>query len=115
MSAVVQPISRVTAAERLGNEITELCGYIAAATYHLLELLREFDTCRYWEQQGFRTCVEWLGFNCGLGPGAARDREAAADGGQPRHGQSHRAAGVAVPPCAEAQLPGHGRGAVFSP
>ena len=29
--------------EKLGDEITELCGYIYAATHHLLELIREFD------------------------------------------------------------------------
>ena len=35
--------------EKLGDEITELCGYIYAATHHLLELIREFDDMRYWE------------------------------------------------------------------
>lgn len=60
-------------AERLGNEIAELCSYISAATCHLLELIREFDTNRYWEEQGFRSCTEWLGFYCGLGPVAARE------------------------------------------
>ena len=29
--------------EALGNEITELCGYINAGTYRLLEMIREFD------------------------------------------------------------------------
>ena len=29
--------------ERLGEEITELYAYMAAATYRLLELIREFD------------------------------------------------------------------------
>jgi hypothetical protein len=75
MSAVVavEPRPAATEADRLGAEITELCGYIAAATCHLLELIRQFDECRYWSEQGFRSCTEWLGFHCGYGPGAARE------------------------------------------
>ena len=30
----------------LGDEITELYGYISAATYRLLEMIREFDPVR---------------------------------------------------------------------
>jgi hypothetical protein len=63
-----------TEAERLGAEITELCGYIYAATYHLLNLIREFDERRYWEEQGFTSCASWLNFKCGFGPNAARER-----------------------------------------
>ena len=73
MSAVIHYAPRATDAERLGNEIAELCGYIHAATCRLLELIREFDERRCWEEQGFRSCVEWLNFHCGLGPGAARE------------------------------------------
>jgi hypothetical protein len=32
--------------EALGNEITELCGYINAATHRLLEMIRQFDPVR---------------------------------------------------------------------
>ena len=42
------PQTGATEADRLGAEITELCGYIYAATSHLLELIREFDENRYW-------------------------------------------------------------------
>ena len=73
MSAVVHYAPRTTEAERLGNEIAELCRYIHAATCRLLELIHEFDEQRCWERQGFRSCVEWLNFHCGLGPGAARE------------------------------------------
>lgn len=73
MSAVAHYAPRLPEAERLGNEIAELCSYIHAATCHLLELIRRFDEQRCWEAQGFRSCVEWLGFHCGLGPGAARE------------------------------------------
>jgi hypothetical protein len=73
MSAGIHYAPRATDAERLGNEIAELCSYIHAATCRLLELIREFDERRCWEEQGFRSCVEWLNFHCGLGPGAARE------------------------------------------
>ena len=33
---------------QLGDEITELCGYIYAATYRLLVLIHEFDKEGYW-------------------------------------------------------------------
>jgi len=39
--------------EKLGNEITELCSHIYAATHHLLALIREFDENRYWAELGF--------------------------------------------------------------
>jgi len=60
--------------EKLGNEITELCGYIYAATCHLLELIREFDDNRYWAELGFQSCAHWLNFKCGFGMNAARER-----------------------------------------
>ena len=73
MSAVNHYAPPATDAESLGNEIAELCGYIHAATCRLLDLIHEFDELRGWEEQGFRSCVEWLNFHCGLGPGAARE------------------------------------------
>jgi len=76
MSANVHfdPRFEETEADRLDAEITELCGYIYAATSHLLELIREFDENRYWEEQGFTSCASWLNFKCGFGPNAARER-----------------------------------------
>jgi hypothetical protein len=60
--------------EKLGDEITELCGYIYAATHHLLELIREFDEERYWADLGFQSCAHWLNFMCGFGMNSARER-----------------------------------------
>jgi hypothetical protein len=59
MSSIIVPIQNhpqfeQSDSEKLGDEITELCGYIYAATYHLLELIREFDEMRYWEDLGRR-------------------------------------------------------------
>jgi len=60
--------------ERLGAEIAEICGYIHAATCHLLDLLRTFDAERYWEELGFPSCAHWLNFACGFGLHSARER-----------------------------------------
>jgi hypothetical protein len=76
MSAVVslEPRKTVTEADRLGAEITELFGYICAATCHLLELIHEFDEHKYWAEQGFYSCAHWLNFHCGIGRNAAREK-----------------------------------------
>jgi hypothetical protein len=68
-----EPRFEQTVADRLGDEISELCGYINVATCYLLELIREFDDNRYWEEQGFKSCAHWLNFHCGMGLGAARE------------------------------------------
>jgi len=46
--------------EELGEEITELCGYIYAATYRLLEMIREFDSEGLWQVDGIGSCAHWL-------------------------------------------------------
>ena len=76
MSAIVHydPRFERSDSEKLGDEITELCGYIYAATHHLLELIREFDQMRYWEDLGFQSCAHWLNFKCGFGMNSARER-----------------------------------------
>ncbi|MDH3545905.1 MAG: HNH endonuclease [Gammaproteobacteria bacterium] len=60
--------------EQLGDQITELCGYIYAATYRLLVLIREFDDEGYWELPGLCSCAHWLNFKCGIGMNAAREK-----------------------------------------
>lgn len=60
--------------EKLGAQITELCGYIYAATHHLLELIREFDEQQHWAELGFQSCAHWLNFKCGFGMNSARER-----------------------------------------
>jgi hypothetical protein len=79
MSSVIVPIQdhrqfEQSDSEKLGDEITELCGYIYAATHHLLELIREFDEMHYWEDLGFQSCAHWLNFKCGFGMNSARER-----------------------------------------
>lgn len=60
--------------EKLGAEITELYGYISAATYQLLVLIREFDENKCWELPGLTCCAHWLNFKCGIGMNAAREK-----------------------------------------
>jgi hypothetical protein len=60
--------------ERLGREITELCGHLYAATWRLLTLIREFDERGGWELPGLVSCAHWLNFKCGIGIHAAREK-----------------------------------------
>jgi hypothetical protein len=60
--------------EKLGDEITELCSYIYAATYQLLLKIREFDQHEYWGVGGVCSCAHWLNFKCGIGMNAAREK-----------------------------------------
>jgi len=61
-------------AERLGEEITELCSYIYAAEHRLLSLIRLFDEQQGWEYLGFPSCAYWLNFKCGMDMNTARER-----------------------------------------
>ena len=60
--------------ERLGREITELCGHLYAATYRLLMLIGEFDAKGGWELPGLVSCAHWLNYKCGIGMHAAREK-----------------------------------------
>ena len=60
--------------EALGNQITGLCGYINAATYRLLEMIREFDQEGLWQLEGVCSCAHWLNWKCGIGMNAAREK-----------------------------------------
>ncbi len=70
--------------EALGDQIAELAAQITAATYRLLELIREFDEREGWNC-GFATCAHWLSWRTGLALGPAREkvRVARALGGLP--------------------------------
>ena len=76
MSAVVPFDTRsdLSEGEQLGERIAELNAYLNVTQAHFLELLREFDDKRYWEELGFRSCAHWLNFKCGIGFNAARER-----------------------------------------
>jgi len=60
--------------EELGDEITELFGYITAATYDLLVKIREFDSEGLWELGGICSCAHWLNWKCGIGLNAGREK-----------------------------------------
>ena len=60
--------------EQLGAEISELCGYLYAATYRLLVLIRKFDDAGHWQLPGLVSCAHWLNLQCGLGLNAAREK-----------------------------------------
>jgi 5-methylcytosine-specific restriction endonuclease McrA len=59
--------------ERLGDEIAELSAHIEAAGARLLDLIREFDAGKGWNN-GFRSCAHWLAWRIGWRLNAARER-----------------------------------------
>jgi hypothetical protein len=60
--------------EQLENQITELSAHIHAATYRLLELIREYDDSHGWCGPGLNSCAHWLNWKCGINLGAAREK-----------------------------------------
>ncbi|MDE0678969.1 MAG: DUF222 domain-containing protein [Gammaproteobacteria bacterium] len=62
------------ALEDLETQITELWGHINAATAQFLALLAEFDRREGWGQHGVSSCAHWLSWQCGISPGAAREK-----------------------------------------
>ena len=68
--ALIHP--RYVRSEDLGREITELCGYIYAATYQLLLKIHEFDQEGLWKLCGICSCAHWLNWQCGIGMNAAK-------------------------------------------
>lgn len=74
--AILNPegVLRKRRSESLANEITELCGYINAATSRLLEMIREFDREELWHADGICSCAHWLNWKCGIGMNAAREK-----------------------------------------
>jgi len=64
--------------EQLEDRITELSAHIHAATFRLLELIREYDECKGWAGPGLVSCAHWLNWKCGIDMGAAREKVRAA-------------------------------------
>jgi len=60
--------------KRLETQITELSAHIHAATYRLLELIREYDDSHGWTGPGLNSCAHWLNWKCGINLGAAREK-----------------------------------------
>jgi hypothetical protein len=64
--------ARQARAAELEGEIASLAAHINAATYRLIEMLREFDELEGWS--GWPTAAHWLQWRCGYSLGAARER-----------------------------------------
>src|SRR5680860_1252161 len=60
--------------ESLENQITELAAHIHAATFRLLELIREFDQRKGWHGTGILSCAHWLNWKCGISLSAGREK-----------------------------------------
>ncbi|SHN75063.1 HNH endonuclease [Geodermatophilus obscurus] len=59
--------------EELARRITSGAVRLAAATAAWLVLVAEFDRREGWGAVGIRSCAQWLAWQCGLSPGAARE------------------------------------------
>ena len=60
--------------DELEDEITRLAGDLHAATYRFLILVGEFDRIGGWNGVGVRSCAHWLGWRCGIGLNAGREK-----------------------------------------
>src|SRR5688572_27741540 len=58
----------------LEAKITELWGHLNAATYRLLALVAEFDREQAFKRHGLVNTAQWLNWQCGIGPVAAREK-----------------------------------------
>ncbi|MBS3746623.1 MAG: DUF222 domain-containing protein [Wenzhouxiangellaceae bacterium] len=72
--AIDVPAQSPRTLHQIESEITELAAHIHAATYRLLELVREFDEREGWGGPGLKSCAHWLNWKCGIGLGAAREK-----------------------------------------
>src|ERR671929_51731 len=62
-----------TPIEELAVAITSGAVRLAVATASWLRLVGEFDARGGWHGVGIASCAHWLSWQCGLGPGAARE------------------------------------------
>jgi hypothetical protein len=60
--------------EALEAKITELWGHLNAATHRFLMLIAEFDREKAFERHGLINTAQWLNWQCGIGPVAAREK-----------------------------------------
>jgi hypothetical protein len=60
--------------DELEAKITELWGYLNAATYRFLALVAEFDREKAYERHGLANTAQWLNWQCGIGAVAAREK-----------------------------------------
>ena len=74
IAAPAYPRSRHRVLDRLEAEITELWGHLSAATARFLALVAEFDRSKAYERHGLVGTAQWLNWQCGIGPIAAREK-----------------------------------------
>ena len=60
--------------DELESNITELWGYLNAATYRFLTLVAEFDREKAYERHGLANTAQWLNWQCGIGAVAGREK-----------------------------------------
>ncbi len=60
--------------DELADNLTELAAHLSAATFRLLEMIREFDRRGGWHGPGLKSCAHWLNWKCGIAMGAAREK-----------------------------------------
>ena len=60
--------------DELESKITELRGYLNAATYRFLTLVAEFDREKAYERHGLANTAQWLNWQCGIGAVAGREK-----------------------------------------
>src|SRR5882672_783359 len=66
--------ARHRALDSLEAQITELWGHLSAATARFLALVAEFDRTKAYERHGLVGTAQWLNWQCGIGPVAAREK-----------------------------------------
>src|SRR5688572_5895372 len=69
---------RLRTLDDLESKITELWGYLNAATSRFLALVAEFDREKAYERHGLANTAQWLNWQCGIGAVAAREKVRAA-------------------------------------
>ena len=57
----------------LQEEVAEWAAHLSAGTCRWLVLVGELDRRNGWEEEGRRSCAEWLAWRCALTPRAARE------------------------------------------
>src|SRR5690606_14031259 len=70
--------SRIKVDSRKVDELeAAICGLarkLHAATYQMLELIRDFDDRFGWAKWGHKSCAEWLHWRCQISLSAAREQ-----------------------------------------
>jgi hypothetical protein len=65
---------RFRSLDELESEITELWGYLNAATARFLALVAEFDREQAYARHGLANTAQWLNWQCGIGVATAREK-----------------------------------------